>query len=82
MTRANGRMLTTIERLQLMECLLARPLPCGCQVGLYLTSDGRTLVIVDSPHDDCHDRSHQADFVLGGHADASASAVPRHGEAA
>lgn len=84
MTRARGRMLTTVERIELVECVLVRRLGCGCQVGLYRTMSGRALTIVDTPDDDCPDRGHQADFVIeardmGMRADAMS---PSHGEAA
>lgn len=63
MTR-DGRMVTATERLEISQCLLVRALPCGCRVGLYRTWTSRALLIVDEPHDECRDRSHQADFVI------------------
>ncbi len=67
MTRARGRMLTAVERLELARCLLVRVLGCGCEVGLYQTMDGRVLAVVENPADDCPDRGHQADFVITDH---------------
>ena len=41
MTRATGRMLTMVERAQLVHCQLVRRLACGCEVALYTTAAGR-----------------------------------------
>ena len=81
MTRARGRMLTAVERLELAQRLLMWRLSCGCEVGLHQTLTGRVLTIVDNPDDDCHNRGHQADFVIAAH-DAPGLAAPSHGEAA
>ena len=82
MRRATGRMLTTVERLEMAQCLLVRRLPCGCEVGRYQTLSGRVLTVVDNPDDDCADRGHQADFVIAVQDEPSNAAAPSHGEAA
>lgn len=83
MTRAaRGRMLTAVERLELVRCLLERRLDCGCAVGLYQTLAGGVLAIVDNPDDDCPDRGHQADFVIAADVAPGDLSTPTHGEAA
>jgi hypothetical protein len=82
MRRATGRMLTTVERLEMAQCLLVRQLPCGCEVGLYQTLSGRLLTVVDNPDDDCADRGHQADVVIAVEDADRGAATPSHGEAA
>lgn len=82
MTRATGRMLTTVERLEIVQCLLARRLPCGCVAGLYQTVTGRVLTVVDEPDDACADRGHQADFVIAAHEPRAIETTPTRGEAA
>jgi hypothetical protein len=82
MTRATGRMLTTVERLELAQCLLVRRLGCGCEVGLYQTMAGHVLTVVDNPDDDCPDRGHQADFVIVTREFQEPARTAAHGEAA
>ena len=81
MTRANGRMLTTMERLRLVACVLVRRLPCGCEAGMYQTTTRQLLTIIDDPEDACPDRGHQADFVIA-EQDLMAPAAQSQGEAA
>ena len=59
------RKLKLLERLQITECLNGHQLPCGCLVGCYLTHRGHVLTVVDADSDDCADRAHQVDFVIG-----------------
>lgn len=82
MTRATGRMLTMVERSQLVHCQLVRRLACGCDVALYSTAAGRVLTVVESPEDSCRERAHQADFVIGDAVVTTAFAAPPTGEAA
>ena len=65
MTRATGRMLTMVERTQLVHCQQVRRLACGCEAGLYTTAARRVLTVVEDPEDSCPNRGHQADFVIG-----------------
>ena len=64
MTRATGRMLTMVERAQLVHCQRVRRLACGCEVALYTTAARRALTVVEDPEDSCPHRGHQADFVI------------------
>jgi hypothetical protein len=59
------RKLKLLERLQIAECLNGQQLACGCVVGRYLTHAGHVLTVIDVDGDDCPDRAHQADFVIG-----------------
>ena len=81
MTRATGRMLTMVERTQLVHRQLVRQLACGCDVGLYSTAAGRVVTVVENPEDSCPDRGHQADFVIDD-AVVLASLATSTGEAA
>lgn len=82
MTRATGRMLTMVERAQLVHCRLVRRLACGCDVAHYSTAAGRVLTVVESPEDSCPDRGHQADFVIDDAVDSTTFATSPTGEAA
>jgi hypothetical protein len=82
MTRATGRMLTMVERTQLMHCQLVRRLACGCEVALYTTATGRLLTVVEDAEDSCPNRGHQADFVIGDQVARPTFAKASTGEAA
>ena len=82
MTRATGRMLTMVERTQLVHCQLVRELACGCKVARYSTAGGRALTVVENPEDACPNRGHQADFVIDDAVALHGFLAPTAGEAA
>lgn len=82
MTRATGRMLTMLERTELVHCLLVRQLACGCDVAVYSTASGRGLTVVEHPKDSCPERGHQADFVIDDAVVLTPYATSPTGEAA
>jgi hypothetical protein len=82
MKKTGARKLGVLERLQIARCVRGARLACGCQVGLYETLEGRVMTVVDSPHDACTDRAHQADFVIAEELRGHPSGVGACGAAA
>ena len=82
MTRATGRMLTMVERTQLVHCQQVRRLACGCEVALYTTAAGRALTVIENPEDSCSNRGHQADFVISTEVASPMFVAASTGEAA
>ena len=81
MSGTTARKLGLVERLQIVRCIQVVELVCRCRAGVYETIDDIVLTVVDDPHDDCPDRSHQADFVIAEVHCGGLTPAP-HGEAA
>jgi hypothetical protein len=58
------RRLRLLEWLQITQCLGGKQLACGCVTGIYQTSSGIVLTVVDGPGVECPHADHRQHWVL------------------